>query len=71
MLFKDVVIDQECKPDYQGRGYYHLSLTDTGVRFWEEAYGSGCEQDFKCHPKVAPFLTAQGKAALSEMLPKN
>ena len=65
MLFKDAAIDQECKGDYQGHGYYHLSLTDTGVRFWEEAYGSGCEQDFKVpYAKVAPFLTAQGKQAL-------
>lgn len=72
MLFKDLVIDQECKHDYQGHGYYHLSLTDTGVRFWEEAYGSGCEQDFNVpYAKLAPFLTAQGKAALGEMLPKN
>ena len=70
MLFKDAAIDQECKGDYQGHGYYHLSLTDTGVRFWEEAYGSGCEQDFKVpYAKVAPFLTPQGRAALGDSLP--
>lgn len=65
LLFKDVVLDQECKDDYQGHGYYHLSLTDTGVRFWEEAWGSGCEQDFNLpYARLAPFLTPQGKAAL-------
>lgn len=64
-LFKDVEIGDECKADYQGRGYYHLSLTETGMRFWEEAYGSGCEQDFKLsYAELAPFLTAQGKQAL-------
>jgi len=65
LLFKDVVQDDECKADYQGHGNYHLSLTDSGVRFWEEAYGSGCEQEFKLpYAKLAPFMTAQGKAAL-------
>ena len=35
------------------------------MRFWEEAYGSGCEQDFKLsYAELAPFLTAQGKHAL-------
>lgn len=65
MLFKDVATDKECGSDYQGHGYYHMSLGETGVRFWEEAYGSGCEQDFNVpYAKLAPFLTPQGKAAL-------
>lgn len=66
-LFKDVVLDQECKLDYQGRGYYHLSLTDTGMRFWEEAYGGGCEQDFNLtYAELAPLLTPQGRQALGQ-----
>lgn len=64
-LFKGVTVSDDCKTDYMGRGLYHLSLTDTGVKFWEEAYGSGCEQEFSLsYAKIRPFLTVEGKAAL-------
>jgi hypothetical protein len=72
-LFKDVTIDAECKgTDYDGRGRFHLSLKEDGVSFWEDANGSGCENDFLLpYSKVGPFLTVKGRAALSDLLPKN
>ena len=72
-LFKDVTIDAECKgTDYDGRGRFHLSLKPDGVSFWEDANGSGCENDFLLpYSKVGPFLTVKGRAALSDLLPKN
>lgn len=72
-LFKGVTIDAECKgTDYDGRGRFHLSLKEDGVSFWEDANGSGCENDFLLpYSKVGPFLTVKGRAALSDLLPKN
>jgi len=70
-LFKDAVADPECKGDYPGKGRYHLTLKADGVSFREDARGSGCEEDFLLpYDKVAPFLTPQGRAALSDLLPK-
>lgn len=72
-LFKNVTIDAECKgTDYDGRGRFHLSLKPEGVSFWEDPNGSGCENDFLLpYNKVGPFLTVKGRAALSDLLPKN
>lgn len=69
-LFKDASTDPECKGDYPGKGRYHLSLKREGVSFWEDARGSGCEQEFLLpYNKVTPFLTPQGRAALGDLLP--
>ncbi|MGK5081483.1 hypothetical protein [Janthinobacterium sp. HLX7-2] len=72
-LFKEVKIDAGCKnTDYDGRGRFHLSLKPEGVSFWEDANGSGCENDFLLpYDKAGPFLSAKGHAALSDLLPKN
>lgn len=71
-LFKDAVADPECKGDYPGKGRYHVSLKREGVSFWEDARGSGCEQEFLLpYNKVGPFLTPQGRAALGDLLPKS
>ena len=72
-LVKDVTLDAECKnTDYDGRGRFHLSLKPEGVSFWEDANGSGCENDFlQPYNKVGPVLTVKGRAALSDLLPKN
>lgn len=68
-LFKGVKRSADCKDDYTGRGQYHVSLEDTGVRFWEDAYGTGCEQELSLpYSKMAPFLTPAGKAALKTFI---
>ena len=66
-LFKGVAIDKECRNGYKGEGEYRVSLTASGIEFWEEAFGTGCEQDFVIpYAKLGPFLTPQGKAALRD-----
>ncbi|AMP00560.1 hypothetical protein CAter282_2713 [Collimonas arenae] len=67
-LFKGVAIDKECRDGYKGEGQYRVSLTANGIEFWEEAFGTGCEQDFVIpYAKLGPFLTSQGKAALRDL----
>lgn len=68
-LLKDAALDKECRDGYQGKGYYRLSFEANGMRFWEEAFGNGCEQDFLLtYPQLRPFLTPKGKLALRDVL---
>ena len=68
-LFKNLELDKECKNGYKGEGDYRVSLKNDGMQFWEEAYGTGCEQDFLVpYAKLGPYLTPQGKAALRDKL---
>lgn len=68
---KTAKLNGDCKDGYPGQGYFHLSVGDQGMRFWEEARGSGCEQAFDLpYSKMTPFLTPAGKAALKTLLPQ-
>jgi hypothetical protein len=68
-LLKDATLDKECQADYQGKGYYRLSFEANGMKFWEEPFGNGCEQEFLLtYPQLRPFLTPKGKLALGDVL---
>jgi hypothetical protein len=68
-LFKDVTLDKECRTGYQGQGDYHLTFEADGMKFWEEAFGNGCEQEFVLpYAALGPFLTPKGKLALRDVL---
>lgn len=68
-LFKNLKLDKECQGGYKDEGDYRVSLKNDGMQFWEEAYGTGCEQDFLVpYAKLGPYLTPQGKAALRDKL---
>lgn len=55
--------DDECS---SSPGYYHLSLKDNGLWFWEEAMGDGCEREFFITPEQAiPYANKEGKKQLT------
>ncbi|HWS40238.1 MAG TPA: hypothetical protein VN247_02960, partial [Arenimonas sp.] len=67
-LLKGIPIDIECK-DYMGKDYYYLKLVSDGLNIYEDAYGSGCENDFNVKFKdLAPFLSENGKDAIARIL---
>jgi hypothetical protein len=70
-LFKTAPPAPECKDGYYGKGDFQLTLEADAVRFWEEAYGDGCEQDFRIpYNKLAPVLSAQGKLGVARLMGK-
>jgi hypothetical protein len=68
-LIKDADIEAECRHDYYGEGEYHVTLESTGMKFWENAFGDGCEKEFIIPYKdIGPFLTPEGKIAIRTFL---
>lgn len=70
-LFKGAPPTPECKAGYYGKGAFQLTLEADAVRFWEEAYGDACEQEFRIpYDQLSPILSAQGKLAIARLLGK-
>ena len=68
-LIKDAEIEAECRHEYYGEGEYHVTLESTGMKFWENAFGDGCEKEFIIPYKdLGPFLTPEGKIAIRTFL---
>lgn len=64
-LIKDADIEAECRHEYYGEGEYHITLESTGIKFWENAFGDGCEKEFIIPYKdLEPFLTPEGRTAI-------
>jgi hypothetical protein len=68
-LFKTDPPAAECKEGYYGKGEFELTLEADGVRFWEEAYGDGCEVDISIpYKRLMPILSPQGKLGVARLL---
>ena len=66
-LFAGRAPDLECLYS-DGSGYYQLTLTPSGLKFWERPNGNGCENEFNLTPNEAmPFATEYGKTQLKLM----
>ena len=73
-LFNTSSPSPECGEAYHGKGKFQLTLEADAVRFWDEAYGDGCEEDIRIpYKRLAPILTAQGRLAIARWLgtPRN
>jgi hypothetical protein len=56
---------------YYSKGQIQLTLESSGMRFWEEPDGDGCEKDFIVpYPELSPVLTEQGKSAINAVIKK-
>lgn len=70
-LFKHWKADPACVENYYGEGTYHATLEPSGILFWENAYGSGCEKEILIpYAKLAPILSAKGKLAIATFIKK-
>ena len=71
-LFKHWKADPECVENYYGEGTYHATLEPTGILFWENAYGAGCEKEILIpYAKLSPILSAKGKLAITTFIKKH
>ncbi len=70
-LFKHWKVEPECVENYYGEGSYHATLEPTGILFWENAYGAGCEKEILIpYAKLGPILSAKGKLAIAAFIRK-
>lgn len=64
-ILKNLKVEPDCDDNYFGQGDFHATLEPSGIKFWENAFGSGCEKEFTIpYGKLGPFLTAKGRAAI-------
>lgn len=70
-LFRGIKPSQECQAGYRGQGQFSLMLSKSGLNISEDAWGSGCEQDFTVpYAKLLPFLSPEGILAGKPLLEK-
>ena len=68
-LFHTAPATPACRKGYYGKGVFQLTLEAGAVRFWEEAYGDGCEEEIRIsYSRLAPILSDKGKLAISRLL---
>ena len=71
-LFKYWKVEPECVENYYGEGTYHATLEPTGILFWENAYGAGCEKEILIpYAKLGPILSVKGKLAIATFIKKH
>jgi hypothetical protein len=67
-LLKTVIVEPDCDDNYFGQGDFHATLEPGGIKFWENAFGSGCEKEFTIpYKKLGPFLSEKGRAAIKTL----